>query len=126
MAYSVTFKPEPLGKLAPTAGTPLSATANLIGSADGVKPFGNTNSADDFLANKIEFKADADNTGRIFILKSSEAGSATTLATVIRALDPGESWSIGDYDRGNVYRVGAFYIDCETTGAFCHGNADCI
>jgi hypothetical protein len=127
MAYSVAFKPQPLGKIAPVAGAQVSLAVNLTsGATDGTNAYGNTQSADDFWANKIEIKADSGNTGRVFIMSSNVAANLTTLANVIRALDPGESWSLGDYDRGNVYHVGAFYVDVETTGNFCHGSADCI
>lgn len=124
MAYVVTFKPEPLGKLAPTAGAPIRATSNLANSTDGQKAFGNTSPGNDLWVNKIEFKAPAGNTGNVFIGKSGM--NTTTLVGVIRVLEPGESWPVTEHPRGNVYHLGDWFIDVANTGDSCHGSADVI
>jgi hypothetical protein len=124
MAYSVTFKPEPFGKLQPTPGTPIRATANLANSTDGLKAFGNTSVRDDLWVNKIEFKADQANTGKVYIGKSGM--NTTTLAGVIRVIDPGESWSVEDVMRGNNYHLGEWLVDLSVGTDFCHGSADVI
>lgn len=122
MAYSLTFKPETLGKLGPTSGTPIAITANLLNSTDGYKASGNTDPSNDLYGNKITIQASGANTGILYVMKSG--GSRTTLAGVIATLNAGDSWSIGDYNRVNVYRAGAFFVDVDTTGDYCYGIVD--
>lgn len=124
MAYVVTFKPEPLGKIAPTSGTPVVITTNLSGSTDGIKPTGNTDASNDLWGNKITIQAGSDNTGKLYVMKTG--GSRTTLAGVVAVLNAGDSWNIGDYSRSNTYHPGSFFVDVDTTGDYCYGVVDTV
>lgn len=124
MAYSLTFKPEPLGKLAPTSGTPIAITANLSNSTDGSKATGNTDPSNDLYGNKITIQASTSNVGSVYIMKSG--GSKTTLAGVIAVLGGGDTWSIGDYSRNNSYHPGSFFVDVDTTTEYCYGSVDVV
>lgn len=125
MAYSVPTKPIALGKLAPTAGTPIRCTANLADVTDGAKAYGNTNPAtNDLWVNKLEFKAPVANAGNVFIGFSGM--NTTTLAGVLRILEPGESWGFADPSRSNVYRAGDYMVDVATNGDSCHGSVDVV
>lgn len=115
--FQLLFKPQPLGKLAPTSGTPIRATANLSNA------YGNTQSSLDLWANKLEFVAPITNAGNVFILYKGD-NTTTDYSGVIRVLSAGQSWSIGDYSRGSGYWVGTFLVDVDTTGDFCYGSAD--
>jgi hypothetical protein len=123
MAYNALTKPIPLGKLAPASGTPIRLTANLVGSlVDPFLPYGNVNSGNDLLVNKLEIKADTGNAGKVYIGFSGL--NRATYAGVIRALDPGESWPLSDIARGNVYYLGQMFVDVDNTNDFCSGSAD--
>lgn len=122
MAYNVTMKPEPLGKLANTPGTPIRITANLANSTDGAKAAGNTNSGDDLWCNKIEIKALSGNTGKIYIGKSTM--NTTTMAGVVRVLEKGEVWQLVERRGGNVYRAGDYYYDSDQGADSAEGAVD--
>jgi hypothetical protein len=127
-------KPVFFGLLAPTGigdTHALRLTSNLPANA-----FGNPNSQDDLQLNKLEIKANANNTGRIFVcwgVAPFNEGS-TFIQTpggpitggVIRAIDPGEAWAIGDSQKANVYWAGQFQIVIESAGDSCHADGDVL
>lgn len=141
MQYQPLGKPVLLGRLAP-AGTgdsnALRLTANLEQSGNGIPyAFGNPQSQDDLQVNKLEVKASAGNSGRVFVCWGATpfnegttfingGGTTPVLGGVIRALDPGESWSIGDSQKANVYWLGQFQIVIESAGDYCHALADVL
>jgi len=114
--FTLLFRPQPLGKLAPTSGTPIRATANLSNA------YGNTSSSLDLWARNIYVTASATNAGNVFVLYSG--GNTTTLVGVVAILAPGQTWSINSSSGGNEYWVGTYLVDVATTGDYCYGGAD--
>jgi len=123
MAYNPVTNPVMLGVLAPTAGTPVRLTSGLVGAlVDPNLPYGNANSGDDLWAQKIELQAPPGNGGNVYI---GIAGmNKTTLAGVIKILEPGQQWPIFHYSGLNKYHVGEWFIDADITGSQLIGFAD--
>ncbi len=108
--------PQSLGKLAPTAASPIRATSNLSNA------YGNTSSSLDLWARSMFFAAPASNAGNVFILISG--GVTSTLAGVVAVLEPGQSWPLISASGGNEYWVGTYFVDVATTGDYCSGSAE--
>jgi hypothetical protein len=124
MAYSVTLKPEPLGKITTTPGTPVRITMNLASSPAGRAAYGNLSPGDDLWGNKLELKAPSGNAGNVYIGKINMVRA--TLVGVIRVLEPGESWPVTEHPRGNVYHIGDFCFDSDNAADSVHGSVDVI
>jgi hypothetical protein len=125
MAFNVVSRPLSLGKLAPTAGTPIRLTANLVGAlVDPYLPYGNKNSSDDAWVNKIEIKSVSTNSGNLYI---GIAGMVkATLVNVIRVIEPGESWPLANPVGMNTYHLGELFIDVDTTNDYGMGSCDVV
>jgi hypothetical protein len=132
MAYNVPIKPQGLGLIAPTGTGPtnaVQATANLnVGLSDPNLASGNSASGNDLVVNKIEFKANAGNSGRVFLCSNAAKVAGTlnlaTFVGVIRTLDPGTSWSITNPVGMSTYRPGDYCLAIETAGDTAEGNCD--
>lgn len=116
-AFNVAANPVVLGKLAPTSGTPIRLTANLTAA------YGNTEIADDLHAHTLEIVASTDNAGRLYV--GYTGLNKTTLAGVIKVLEPGESWSISGPSM-NTYWVGTYFVDVATSTDYCNGFAHVV
>jgi hypothetical protein len=125
MAFNVATKPLSLGKLAPTSGTPIRLTANLVGSlTDPNLPYGNAASANDLWVNKLEIKSVSTNSGNLYI---GFAGMVkATLVNVIRVIEPGESWPLSNPVGMNTYHLGELEIDVDNTGDYGMGSCDVV
>jgi hypothetical protein len=139
--YQPLGKPVLFGVIAPVGtgdANALRITSNLETEGGTIPyPYGNPNSQDDLWVNKLEIKANAGNGGRIFVCWGvspfNEAttfinggGATPVLGGVIRAIDAGESWSIGDSQKADVYWAGMFQIVIEDAGDYCHALGDVL
>ena len=136
-SYNAFSRPVLFGVLAPVGTGDTNAlrlTSNLE-SSGGNLPYGNTDQSQDLWLNKMEIKANAGNGGRVFVCVGvspyNEAstfinggGASPVIGGVIRAIDPGESWSIGDAVQSDVYHAGLYLIVIENAGDSCHANGD--
>lgn len=98
----LTTNPMSLGKVAVTAGTPVSILANFASYA-GVK------------CNKLELQALPGNTGNVMIGVSATMNT-TTYVDVIAILDGGERFTLQHNVGMDKIDVGTFYIDGSNTG----------
>jgi hypothetical protein len=123
MAFNVASRPLSLGKLAPTAGTPIRLTTNLVGAlADPFLPYGNAASSNDLWAHALEIKSVSTNSGNLYIGFAGMVKS--TLVNVVRVIEPGESWPFSTAVSLNPYHLGELFIDVDNTGDYGMGSCD--
>jgi hypothetical protein len=97
----------PLGKLAPSAGSPVSLTSNYT-------DLGNEVFAGIFL------QASAANTGNVYILATKAAADKTNYTNVLQILAAGDSFTVTSRAQ-NTMTPSQFYVDVDSTGAFAVG-----
>jgi hypothetical protein len=136
-AYNPFSLPIIFGKIAPVGtgdSNALRLTSNLESTGSNL-PYGNPDPSQDLWLNKLEIKAAASNGGEIYVCWGTApynesttfingGGTNPVIGGVIRAIDPGESWAIGDSQKLNLYRAGLFLIVISVAGDWCAATGD--
>lgn len=100
MPFFLTSNPFSLGQIIATPGTPQSVLNNFPAAKGTKTPI-----------NMIAFQSHPNNSGNCYV--GSASMNKVNLSGVLRVLQPGDSWSVGDNMAGNIINLDTLYVDAD-------------